>query len=282
MNRRDFLKTTAMATPALRLGTHPLAAQSFNTSEGAKWRTYEVKTSVHVLRPQGETRVWLPQPLAQDTPFQRTLSSSVQCSDGKTFLHEDRGTGLKMLAATFPAGASPTIATVHRIATRDWIVDLDDKNQVYQQALNSGGRLDLLEADGVCPYGWNRQSESRRDYPLALTRTSRRRARSMSGSSRTPIAKQPYEDAASVTSGRCWRWGILGGKCARSQCALCGTGKGFGRSCAGCLWASRGAIGLTVFQPGHLVRHILEGAALPCGGIPFGFRVGADGSSRRP
>jgi transglutaminase-like putative cysteine protease len=133
MNRRDFLKTTAMATPALRLGTQPLAAQSFNTSEGAKWRTYEVKMSVHVLRPQGETRVWLPQPLAQDTPFQRTLSSSVQCSGGKTFLHEERDTGLKMLAATFPAGASPIIATVQRIATRDWIVDLDDNTKSFSK-----------------------------------------------------------------------------------------------------------------------------------------------------
>jgi transglutaminase-like putative cysteine protease len=129
MNRRDFLRVAAMASPALAVGTHPLLAQDLPASgertEAPGWRTYEVTTTVKVLRPHGETRLWLPQPLAQETGFQQTLSSSVRCDGGKTFLHEDRRTGLKMLGAMFPAGADPFITTTERVATRDWSVDLN-------------------------------------------------------------------------------------------------------------------------------------------------------------
>jgi hypothetical protein len=64
-----------MTAPALGISRHSLAAQAF---DAAGWRIYEVTTSVKVLDPAGETRVWLPQALAQQTSFQRTLSSSVR------------------------------------------------------------------------------------------------------------------------------------------------------------------------------------------------------------
>jgi transglutaminase-like putative cysteine protease len=125
MNRRAFLRAMAIAAPSLGIRRHSLIAQS---SAVSGWRTYEVTTSVKVLRPLGVTRVWLPQPLAEDTGFQRTLSSSVQCNGGKTFLHEERRTGLKMLGVTFPAGTPAVITTVQRVATRDWKVDLEQSS----------------------------------------------------------------------------------------------------------------------------------------------------------
>jgi transglutaminase-like putative cysteine protease len=42
----------------------------------ANWQTYEVSTSVTVKGASGQTRLWLPLPLNQDTLFQRTLGHS--------------------------------------------------------------------------------------------------------------------------------------------------------------------------------------------------------------
>lgn len=128
MNRRHFLRLSSMAAPALGIGMRSIASASSAISKAgttaSRWRTYEVTTTVKVLSPFGTTRVWLPQPLAGETAFQRTLSNSVICDLGEASWHEDQGTGLKMLAARFPAGIQPVIKTVQRVATRDWSVDL--------------------------------------------------------------------------------------------------------------------------------------------------------------
>jgi len=42
----------------------------------AEWRTYEITTSVNLRNAQGQSRLWLPLPLNQDTLFQRTLGHS--------------------------------------------------------------------------------------------------------------------------------------------------------------------------------------------------------------
>ena len=42
----------------------------------ADWRTYEISTTVNVKAATGQTRLWLPLPLNQDTLFQRTLGHS--------------------------------------------------------------------------------------------------------------------------------------------------------------------------------------------------------------
>lgn len=130
MNRREFMHVAAMATPAMGVASHPSIARRFDVSGGrignSGWRTYEVSTSVKVLRSVGETRVWLPRSLAQDTEFQKTLSNSVQCVGGRTYSFEERRTGLKMLGVTFPADSEAAITMTERVATRDWSVDLRD------------------------------------------------------------------------------------------------------------------------------------------------------------
>ncbi|MEI2724313.1 MAG: hypothetical protein V9H26_12495 [Verrucomicrobiota bacterium] len=42
----------------------------------ADWRTYEVVTTVKPKGTRGQTRLWLPLPLNQDTLYQRTLGHS--------------------------------------------------------------------------------------------------------------------------------------------------------------------------------------------------------------
>jgi hypothetical protein len=76
MYRRDFLRSSAMA-----LATGRQLAKG-TTFDG--WRTFELKTRVEVLKPSGPTRVWLPEVLVRNTPFQRTLSHELTADGGKT------------------------------------------------------------------------------------------------------------------------------------------------------------------------------------------------------
>ena len=121
MLRRDFLRLMAVAAPAAGIGRRALLAQL----GGTPWRTYEVTTSIQVLKPSGRTRIWLPQPLVERTSFQRVLSSEMHCEGGKTSIHENRRVGFKILAAEFPADKPPVLTTTQRVSTRNWSVDLE-------------------------------------------------------------------------------------------------------------------------------------------------------------
>jgi transglutaminase-like putative cysteine protease len=114
------------------MGTHALLVQS---AAASRWRTYEVTTSVKVLQPSGLTRIWLPQPLVEETSFQRTLSSAVQCDGGRTSFHEDRRAGMKMLVAEFPAGKPAALTTTQRVSTRNWSIALEDTSSAAQRPL---------------------------------------------------------------------------------------------------------------------------------------------------
>jgi transglutaminase-like putative cysteine protease len=151
MNRREFLRLTAMAAPAIGMATDALLAQS---ATGSEWRTYEVTTSVKVLNASGATRLWLPQPLAEETIFQRTLASTVQCDGGQTTFHEDRRAGMKMLVAEFPAGKPAAITTTQRISTRNWSVALGDSSWLKKRSVpkNAAEFLEgtrYVPADGI-------------------------------------------------------------------------------------------------------------------------------------
>lgn len=67
MNRRDFIRSTGIASASLVLPkTARLFAQSATPSG---WRTFEVTTRVEVLASSGATRVWLPVALMGETPL---------------------------------------------------------------------------------------------------------------------------------------------------------------------------------------------------------------------
>ncbi len=114
MLRRDFLRLMAAAAPAVGIGGRALFAQS----EESVWRTYEVTTSVRVLKPSGRTRIWLPQPLADNTGFQKLISSSVQCDGGRTSIHEDRAGGNENAHGRFSHRSPPRFGhdATHRYA----------------------------------------------------------------------------------------------------------------------------------------------------------------------
>lgn len=79
-------------------------------------------TRVHVLRPVGVTRIWLPKALIAETPFQRHIASVVTCDGGSTRTIANRPEALGIVAAEFPRGTEPMLTLRTRVATRDWAV----------------------------------------------------------------------------------------------------------------------------------------------------------------
>ena len=119
MNRRDFLCTGSSVAGAFVL-SHPSRLSAAN----AVWRTFEVTTTVEVLKPSGATRVWLPAALARNTPYQKTLANTIHCETGVAKTIVDKPDGLGIVTAEFASGAKPKLAVTSRVATRDWTVDL--------------------------------------------------------------------------------------------------------------------------------------------------------------
>lgn len=122
MNRRDFLKSAGMASAC---AAFPKAARLFNhDAPAAGWRTFEVVTTVEVLKPSGVTRVWVPAALIIPTPFQKTLSNTYACEGGTARLVESGSDALGIIYGEFPAGVRPALTVTSRIQTKNLAVNL--------------------------------------------------------------------------------------------------------------------------------------------------------------
>jgi transglutaminase-like putative cysteine protease len=121
MERRVFLKSSA-AMAAAALPYQVVFAQN-------GWRNYEVTTRVEILKPQGITRVWLPLPLIEDTPWQRSHGSQWTGNAARAQILPDGKYGATMLYAEWPAGVPPVLELTSRVATRDHAVDLSKPRQ---------------------------------------------------------------------------------------------------------------------------------------------------------
>src|SRR5438105_2409671 len=118
MDRRSFMKSAGAAAVATSLPLGAARAQ-------AGWRSFEVTTRVEMALPEGESRVWLPLPLAADNDWHRTLDNSWKGNAARASIARDGKYGVSMLYAEWPAReTSPTIEITSRFATRDRAVEL--------------------------------------------------------------------------------------------------------------------------------------------------------------
>ena len=116
MDRRVFLQSTAAAAA--------MACVPWRAWAQSGWRTFEVTTRVEVSVPEGETRVWLPLPLASDTEWHRSVDSGWRGNATRAAIASDGKYGVAMLHAEWPAReANPVLEVTSRFATRDRTVD---------------------------------------------------------------------------------------------------------------------------------------------------------------
>jgi transglutaminase-like putative cysteine protease len=163
MNRRDFLRKAVLApaTFAFRKSV-TLFADSENND---RWRTFEVTTSIEVLRPSGSTRIWVPAALIRSTPYQRTLANTFHCEGGSAKIIEKRGDALGIVVAQFPAGVRPIFTVKSQVAIRNWAVPLSGPHTTQTTTRTELEHYlrptKLLPTDGIV-----------REKAIAITRTS--------------------------------------------------------------------------------------------------------------
>src|SRR5215813_306553 len=124
MNRRDFLQSTTLAFAGVTLSRAELSSVPHPPSDG--WRTFEVTTRVEVLKPAGETRVWLPTALIQSTPFQRTTSNRFAADGGKARMVESNPNALGIVIANFPSNVKPILTLTSQVSLKNYSVDLSN------------------------------------------------------------------------------------------------------------------------------------------------------------
>jgi transglutaminase-like putative cysteine protease len=128
MNRRSFFQSTGAACAGFALAKSvPVFAGTQPTSH---WRTFEVTTTVEVLKPSGVTRIWLPAALIFNTPFQRTHANSFHADGGIATLTRDPQNALGIIAATYPANKKPVLTLNSRVSLKDYTVDLSSSESV--------------------------------------------------------------------------------------------------------------------------------------------------------
>jgi transglutaminase-like putative cysteine protease len=122
MQRRDFLRSVGVVSASLAF---PKSGCLWSQGAAADvWRTFEVTTSVQVLKTSGMTRIWLPAALVNPTPYQKTLANEFKAEGGTAKMVESRTDTLGIIAAEFPVGVKPVLTVTSRIATKNYAVDL--------------------------------------------------------------------------------------------------------------------------------------------------------------
>ncbi len=125
MNRRNFLKTGALAPGAVLLPVSVFAsAADFNPRASASWRSFEVTTRVELLHAEGASRVWIPLPSVNES-WQRTMGNVWSGNAARAAIVADGTYGAQMLYAEFRPGQRDAVLEVtSRFATRDRSADL--------------------------------------------------------------------------------------------------------------------------------------------------------------
>src|SRR3984957_6465601 len=131
MNRRDFLRSTSIASASLAL---PKAVRLFAQDPTSNdWRTFEVTTRVEVLKLSGMTRIWVPAAIIRPTPFQKTISNTFNADGGSARIVESKSDALGIIAAEFPVDVKPILTVTSRIATKNCAVDFSAPNKVPKE-----------------------------------------------------------------------------------------------------------------------------------------------------
>ena len=128
MRRRDFLRSTGTLCASFAFSKAvPLLAE---TPE-PKWRTFEVTTRVEVLKPNGETHIWIPTPLIRETPFQKTLENKFSAAGGTAKLSQNKQDSLGIVTGSYPSGSNPVLILANRVSLKDYAVDISSAEHAH-------------------------------------------------------------------------------------------------------------------------------------------------------
>jgi transglutaminase-like putative cysteine protease len=104
--------------------TQSIAVFANALQSAGRWRTFEVTTSVEVMKPSGVTHIWLPAALIRETPFQLTQANQFRAEGGAAKFSKDKRNALGIVSATYPANAKPVLTLTSQVSLKNYAVDL--------------------------------------------------------------------------------------------------------------------------------------------------------------
>lgn len=147
MNRREFLRLAGATSAGLAFPFPRVVAHA----AGNAWRSYEVTTSVEVLRPAGRTRVWLPAPLTVATPYQREIGNTFRADGGAARFVNQSPIATGIVAAEWPEGARPVLSLTSRVMARDYAVNVSQPPSGGRSLVNRASLQRFLEPSAYVP-----------------------------------------------------------------------------------------------------------------------------------
>jgi hypothetical protein len=199
--------------------------------------------------------------LTEETSFQRTLASTVQCDGGQTTLHEDRRAGMKMLVAEFPADKTAALTTTQKVSTRNWSIALGSSSSYKKRSIPAHAAAFLegtryVPVDGIVKA---KADEITKGADSDVEKTHAIYNWIVDNTHRDPKVR-----GCGVGDIRpMLETGDLGGQVRGSQRTLRRPGQGLRHSSARCIRHSFGSLGSGVQEPRRLLRARGESAALP-------------------
>ena len=148
MDRRNFIKSgIALPAAASLPWTQAFAAD-------APWRTFEITTTVQILKPKGVARAWLPLPMMDDSNWHRSGGNESSGNTVRSQIYRDGKYGAGMLYAEWaPEQANPVVVLSSRFSTRDRVeetarLSMGEKLSASDIAFYTAP-TDLMPTDGI-------------------------------------------------------------------------------------------------------------------------------------
>jgi TAT (twin-arginine translocation) pathway signal sequence len=122
MERRDFLKATAVLAGASLLPLQPGQATQSSLSEPG-WRIFDIAISVVIPTGTSVTRAWLPLPLVYEPNWIRPMGHLREDNANDMRILRELKIGTEILCTEWAGAAPSTPDVVSRVATRDRSTD---------------------------------------------------------------------------------------------------------------------------------------------------------------
>ncbi|MFS8037485.1 transglutaminase-like domain-containing protein [Xanthobacter sp. AM11] len=155
--RRELLKAGALASAAAFLPRAAFADAAPSTvfAPGVgRWRSFQIVTTVEILKPEGRVEAWLPVASFSNPDWFKPGDNSWTTNATSAKLVRDPRSGADMLHLVFAEGEkAPRVELTSRATTRDWSVDLAAPGK--PAPLSSDERMrniaatDLIPTDGI-------------------------------------------------------------------------------------------------------------------------------------
>ena len=154
MQRREFLKGTALLSLAAALPGVARAEDVVFAPKPGAWRAVDLVTKITVEKPEGKMQAWIPLPSVTASEWVRNGETTWSGNTASATRVRDPKYGAEMLHVTWKENeAAPVLEVTSRVEMRDRAVDLGKPGKVSplsdaERKLNLEGTA-LIPVDGI-------------------------------------------------------------------------------------------------------------------------------------